>query len=64
MNDNKAYVFMMLGLFGMIAAVSIFGDGFDSEQTKKFKEQEKTKQLQIQWKIDSLNAVKSNGNIK
>lgn len=62
MGDNKAFVFIVLGFFTVMGLGVVFGDSnmFDSESTKKFKESEKTKQIQYQWKIDSLKATQKN----
>jgi hypothetical protein len=65
MNDNKAFVLIVLIGAAFLASILIFGDdAMDNETTKKFKEQEitkreqeKTKQLQLQWKLDSLKAT-------
>jgi hypothetical protein len=62
MDDNKSFTFMTIGFLAVVALISIFGDSsmLDSESTKKFKEAEKTKQIQCQWKIDSLKATQKN----
>lgn len=66
MNDNKFLVAMALVGALTIASIAIFSPNLlDSESTKKHKEEEitkreveKTKQLQYQWKCDSLKSIK------
>lgn len=59
MSENKVMGLLFVGFFTTIIVLIIFGDAsmFDSESTKKFKESEKTKQLQYQFKIDSLKVI-------
>ena len=67
MGDNKAMVIMgVAGLATLVAMLVFSPEGtMDNTQTKIVREQEKTKresektrQLELQWKIDSLNASK------
>jgi hypothetical protein len=51
MSDNKLLAIMMIGFFAFAATTMILGP--DSSD----KEKEKTKQLMIQYKIDSLKNV-------
>lgn len=58
MDDGKIMATVFISLWLIIGAIVIFGD---TENTEKVKlEREKTKQLMIQYKIDSLNALKIN----
>lgn len=52
---------IILGFFAFMAIMCIFGDndGNDTEETKKFKAAQKTKQMEYQWKIDSTKAAQS-----
>lgn len=59
MGDNKVFAIGIIGFFALMIVMAITGKDsvFDNEATKRFKEAEKTKQIQYQWKIDSLKAV-------
>ena len=56
MSDNKMMLILVLGTMVVLTLGSIFGVD-DSESTRKIKAQEKTKQMQLQFRIDSLKAV-------
>lgn len=67
MGDNKAMVIFAIAAFATLIATTVFAPegSMDNTQTKIIREKEKTKretektrQLELQWKIDSLNRAK------
>ncbi len=58
MSDNKLLAILAVAVFAAIATMAVFGkdSNIDSEATKM--EKEKTKQLILQYKIDSLNNIR------
>lgn len=53
MSDNKLMAIIFCGFFACMIFIAIFGSDSDAEK-------EKTKQLEIQYKIDSLNHFEKN----
>lgn len=49
MSDNKMMSIYFIGFFAFLSVLAIFGTDTDSEK-------EKTKQLELQYKVDSLDA--------
>lgn len=67
MSDNKAWTIIIVAGMAFIFCMSYFGDGniLESSETTELREKEitkreieKTKQLQYQFKLDSLKALK------
>lgn len=54
MDDTKGLVIIVVAMICFSGVMAIFGDSKESVKI----EQEKTQQLIIQYKIDSLNAIK------
>lgn len=67
MSDNKSFTTIIVAGMAFVFCMSYFGEGnfFESYETTKHREEEKTKrevektkQLQYQFKLDSLKALK------
>lgn len=58
MNSNTSIAITFLGFF-LWASVASMNGCSDTEDTKQEIAKQKTKQLELQWKIDSLNAMQN-----
>ena len=62
MSDNKMMAIIVIAICAAITiTVSFRPDAFEDVSVTKFKASEKTKQLEIQFKIDSLKVYQNNG---
>ena len=63
MDDNKAFVIVIVTTLLTIGIFEVYNNKVVDSAKSIYLEQEKTKQLMIQYKIDSLNSTKKD-NIK